>query len=38
VLGTQSVTTDPLQPGKSAAFRVSIPAANALAYRYTIVD
>ena len=36
--GVWSVTTDPLQPGKSAAFRVSIPAANALAYRYTIVD
>jgi len=38
VLGSQSVTTDALQPGKSAAFRVSIPAANAMAYRYTIVD
>ena len=38
VIGSQSVTTDPLQPGKSAAFRVSIPAPNALAYRYTIAD
>ncbi len=38
VLGSQSVTTDALQPGKSAPFRVSIPAPNALAYRYTIVD
>jgi predicted Zn-dependent protease len=38
VLGSQSVTIDPLEPGKSAAFRVSIPAANAVAYRYTIGD
>jgi hypothetical protein len=38
VLGSQSVTIDPLTPGKSAPFKVSIPAANALAYRYTIAD
>jgi len=38
VLGSQSVTTDALQPGKSASFRVSIPAANAIAYRYTVAD
>jgi tetratricopeptide (TPR) repeat protein len=38
VLGSKSVTTDPLQPGKSAAFRVEIDAANAAAYRYTIAD
>jgi len=38
VLGSQSVTVDPLVPGKSATFRVSIPAANAVAYRYTIAD
>ncbi len=38
VLGSQSVTTDALQPGKSAPFRVSIPAANAIAYRYTVAD
>jgi tetratricopeptide (TPR) repeat protein len=38
VLGSQSVTVDPLEPGKSAPFRVSIPAANAIAYRYTIVN
>jgi len=38
VIGSQTVTTDPLQPGKSTAFRVSIPAANALAYRYTVAD
>ena len=38
VLGSQSVTTDPLQPGKSAPFRVKIDAANAVAYRYTLGD
>jgi tetratricopeptide (TPR) repeat protein len=38
VLGSQSVTTEPLSPGKSAKFRVTIPAANALAYRYTVAD
>jgi hypothetical protein len=36
VLGTQTVTTEALQPGKSASFRVKIDAANAVAYRYTI--
>jgi tetratricopeptide (TPR) repeat protein len=36
VLGTQSVTTEALTPGKSASFRVVVPAANAVAYRYTI--
>ncbi|HET9685076.1 MAG TPA: hypothetical protein VFP15_13305 [Gemmatimonadaceae bacterium] len=36
VLGTQSVTTEPITPGKSTNFRVVIPAANAIAYRYTI--
>jgi hypothetical protein len=38
VLGSQSVTVDPLEPGKSGPFRVSIPAANAIAYRYTVSD
>jgi len=38
VLGSQSVTTEALQPGKSAPFRVKIDAANAMAYRYTIAD
>jgi tetratricopeptide (TPR) repeat protein len=38
VLGSQSVTTEPLQPGKRAAFRVKIDAANAAAYRYTLAD
>lgn len=36
VLGTQSVTTDALTPGKSASFRVIVPASKAIAYRYTI--
>jgi tetratricopeptide (TPR) repeat protein len=38
VVGTQSVTTEPLTPGKSARFSVTVPAANAVAYRYTIAD
>jgi hypothetical protein len=37
-LGSQSVTTEPLTPGKSATFSVKIPAQNAVAYRYTIVE
>jgi tetratricopeptide (TPR) repeat protein len=36
VLGTQSVTTEALTPGKTANFRVTVPAANAVGYRYTI--
>jgi tetratricopeptide (TPR) repeat protein len=36
VLGTQTVTTEPLTPGKSTTFRTTIPAANAVAYRYTV--
>lgn len=35
VLGSQTVTTQPLSPGKSEPFRVTIPAAGAVAYRYT---
>jgi predicted Zn-dependent protease len=38
VLGTQTVTTEALQPGKSAPFRVTITSANAIAYRYTVAD
>ena len=37
-LGSQSVTTEALTPGKSVPFRVKIDAANAVAYRYTIAD
>jgi hypothetical protein len=38
VLGSQSVTTEALTPGKTAKFRVKIDAANAIAYRYTLAD
>lgn len=38
VVGTQSVTTEPLTPGKTAKFSVQVPATNAIAYRYTVVD
>jgi tetratricopeptide (TPR) repeat protein len=37
-IGSQSVTTEPLTPGKSAKFTVKLAATNALAYRYTIVE
>ena len=36
VLGTSTVTTDPLTPGKSGSFRTTIDAPNAVAYRYTL--
>jgi tetratricopeptide (TPR) repeat protein len=36
VLGTGSITTEALTPGKTATFRVTVPAVNAIAYRYTI--
>jgi hypothetical protein len=32
------VTTEPLTPGKSTKFSVTVLAANAVAYRYTIAD
>ena len=38
VLGAQSVTTEALEPGKSAQFKVAIPAANAVAYRYALAE
>ena len=38
VVGTQSVTTEALTPGKSAKFTVTIAAPNAIAYRYTVAD
>jgi predicted Zn-dependent protease len=37
-IGSQTVTTEPLTPGKSAAFTVKIAAPNAVAYRYTVVE
>lgn len=36
VLGTQTVTTEPLSPGKTASFRTTIPATGAVAYRYRV--
>ncbi|NUO39042.1 MAG: hypothetical protein HOQ17_09385 [Gemmatimonadaceae bacterium] len=38
VLGSETVTTEPLTPGKSAKFSAKITASNAAAYRYTIVE
>ena len=35
-LGSQTVTTEPLSPGREAAFKVEINAPNAMGYRYTI--
>ncbi len=37
-IGTQTVTTESLTPGKSAKFSAKIAASNAVAYRYTIVE
>jgi len=37
-IGSQTVTTEPLTPGKSGKFSVKITAQNAAAYRYTIVE
>lgn len=36
VVGRQSVTTEALTPDKSAKFTVTIPGANAVAFRYTV--
>ena len=38
VVGTETVTTEPLAPGQKAKFKVTINAPNVLAYRYKIVD
>jgi hypothetical protein len=37
-IGSQTVTTAPLTPGKSEKFSAKIAAQNAVAYRYTIVE
>ena len=37
-IGSQTITTEPLSPGKSANFSAKIAAPNAVAYRYTIVE
>ncbi len=36
VIGSESVTTEALTPGKSAKFNVTVNGANAVGYRYTI--
>ena len=38
VLGSQTVTTEALTPGKSAKFTVKIAAQNVMGYRYTVVE
>lgn len=38
VVGTETVTTEALEPGKSARFTVNISGANVVAYKYTIAD
>ena len=38
VVGTETVTTEPLSPGQRGKFKVTIAAANVVAYRYTIVE
>jgi tetratricopeptide (TPR) repeat protein len=36
VVGSQSVTTEALSPGAKASFNVTIPAANAVGFRYSL--
>jgi tetratricopeptide (TPR) repeat protein len=36
VVGTQTVTTEPLTPGATAKFSIAIPAANAVSFRYSL--
>ncbi|MEP6990186.1 MAG: FxLYD domain-containing protein [bacterium] len=38
VVGTESVTTEPLTPGQKAKFKITINAPNVVAYRYKIID
>ena len=38
VVGTQTVTTKELSPSETARFSVTIPAANAVAYRYKVSE
>jgi hypothetical protein len=37
-LGSETVTTEPLTPGKTAKFTAKIAVPNAVAYRYTVVE
>ena len=38
VLGPQTFTTEPLTPGQTSKFSVTIPSANAAAYKYSISE
>jgi len=38
VVGTESVTTEPLTPGQRGKFKVTIAAPGVVAYRYTITE
>ena len=38
VVGTETVTSEPLSPGQKARFKVTINAPNVVAYRYKVVD
>ena len=38
VIGSSSLTSEALSPGKTASFTVKIAAASAIAYRYSIVE
>jgi predicted Zn-dependent protease len=37
-IGTETVTTEPLTPGKTGKFTAKIAVPNAMAYRYTVVE
>jgi tetratricopeptide (TPR) repeat protein len=38
VVGTQTVTTEALTPGKAAKFTVTVPVGNVVAYKYVISE
>jgi hypothetical protein len=38
VVGTETVTTEPLTPGARGKFKITIAAPNVVAYRYTIAE
>ena len=38
VVGTETVTSEPLSPGQKARFKLTINAPNVVAYRYKVVD
>jgi tetratricopeptide (TPR) repeat protein len=37
-VGTETATTEPLAPGQTARFKITINASNVVAYRYKIID